>query len=108
MHDFIQQLANALRGMWLYRRAGVITAWLVAALGATGVMFIPDRFEASAQVYVDTQSILRPLMAGLTIQPDVEQQVAMLGRTLISRPTIDKIVEATDLGLPLEIGRAHV
>lgn len=100
MHDFIQQLANALRGMWLYRRAGVITAWLVAALAATGVMFIPDRFEASAQVYVDTQSILRPLMAGLTIQPDVEQQVAMLGRTLISRPTIDKIVEATDFGLP--------
>ncbi|MBX3610164.1 MAG: chain length-determining protein [Hydrogenophaga sp.] len=100
MHDFIHQLANALRGMWLYRRTGVIVAWLVALAGAGAVMFIPDRFEASARVYVDTQSILRPLMAGLTIQPDVEQQVAMLGRTLISRPTIEKVVESTDLGVP--------
>jgi len=100
MHDFIQQLANALRGMWLYRRTGVIVAWLVAALASAGVMFIPDRFEASARVYVDTQSILRPLMAGLTIQPDIDQQVAMLGRTLISRPTIEKLAETTDFGLP--------
>ncbi|QIM51861.1 XrtA system polysaccharide chain length determinant [Hydrogenophaga crocea] len=100
MHDFIQQLGNALRGMWLYRRTGVIVAWLVAALATVGVMFIPDRFEASARVYVDTQSILRPLMAGLTIQPDVDQQVAMLGRTLISRPTIEKLVESTDFGVP--------
>lgn len=100
MHDFIQQLVNTLRSMWLYRRTGVLVAWLVAALGATAVMFIPDRYEASSRVYVDTQSILRPLMAGLTIQPDVDQQLAMLGRTLISRPTIEKIVEANDFGQP--------
>lgn len=101
MHDLIHQLTNTLRGMWLYRRVGVATAWVVALLGAGAVMFIPDRFEASARVYVDTQSILRPLMAGLTIQPDVEQQVAMLGRTLISRPTIDQLVQKEDLGVPL-------
>lgn len=101
MHELIHQLTNALRGMWLYRRTGVAVAWAVALLGAAAVMFIPDRFEASARVYVDTQSILRPLMAGLTIQPDVEQQVAMLGRTLISRPTIEKLVQTEDLGVPL-------
>lgn len=101
MHDFIHQLAIALRGMWLYRRTGVIVAWLVAAIGATAVMFLPDRFEASSRVYVDTQSILRPVMAGLTIQPDVDQQVAMLGRTLISRPTIEKLVETNDFGMPV-------
>lgn len=72
MHELIHQLTNALRGMWLYRRTGVAVAWAVALLGAAAVMFIPDRFEASARVYVDTQSILRPLMAGLTIQHDVE------------------------------------
>lgn len=101
MHDLIHQLANTLRGMWLYRRVGVAVAWGLALLGAGAVMFIPDRFEASARVYVDTQSILRPLMAGLTIQPDVEQQVAMLGRTLISRPTIDQLVQTVDLGEPM-------
>ncbi|MDP3834401.1 MAG: Wzz/FepE/Etk N-terminal domain-containing protein [Hydrogenophaga sp.] len=97
MHDLLNQISTILRGMWKYRRLGVLIAWLVAALGAVGVFTMPDRYEATARVYVDTQSILRPLMAGLAIQPDVEQQVAMLSRTLINRPTIDKLMQMAAL-----------
>lgn len=99
MHDLINQITTYLRGMWKYRRLGVLVAWLVAAAVAVGVMLIPDRYEASARVYVDTQSILRPLMAGLTVQPDVQQQVTMLSRTLISRPTVEKLIRMADLDL---------
>ncbi|MCW5652261.1 XrtA system polysaccharide chain length determinant [Hydrogenophaga sp.] len=99
MHDLINQITTYLRGMWKYRRLGVLVAWLVAAVASVGVMLIPDRYEASARVYVDTQSILRPLMAGLAVQPDVEQQVAMLSRTLINRPTVEKLVRMADLDM---------
>lgn len=99
MHDLINQITTYLRGMWKYRRVGVLVAWLVAGAAAVGVMLIPDRYEASARVYVDTQSILRPLMAGLTVQPDVQQQVTMLSRTLISRPTVERLVRMADLDL---------
>jgi len=99
MNDLIKQVSNILRGMWKYRRLGVLVAWLVAAVGAVAVLATPDRYEASARVHVDTQSILRPLMAGLAVQPNVEQQVAMLSRTLISRPTVEKLVRMADLDL---------
>jgi polysaccharide chain length determinant protein (PEP-CTERM system associated) len=85
--------------MWKYRRLGVLAAWVVAAVGAAFVLSMPDRYEASARVYVDTQSILRPLMSGLAVQPNIEQQVTMLSRTLISRPTVEKLIRMADLDL---------
>jgi len=85
--------------MWKYRRLGVLVAWLVAAVGSVVVVLMPDRYEASARVYVDTQSILRPLMSGLAVQPNIEQQVTMLSRTLVSRPTVEKLIRMADLDL---------
>jgi hypothetical protein len=41
-------------------------------------------------------------MSGLTVQPNVDQQVAMLSRTLISRPNIEKLVRMADLDLKSE------
>ncbi len=99
MQELINQITTALRGMWKYRRLGVFVAWLVAIAGAVGVMLMPNHYEASARVYVDTQSILRPLMSGLAVQPNVDQQVAMLSRTLISRPTVERLVRMADLDL---------
>lgn len=80
--------------------------WLVVAVTATlapvfaGVIaFVPNRYEAKAQVYVDTQTVLKPLMSGLTFEPDIDQQVRMLARTLISRPNIRRLLEVPDLQL---------
>jgi polysaccharide chain length determinant protein (PEP-CTERM system associated) len=58
---------------------------------------LPDNYEASARVFVDTESLLKPLMSGLAVQPDVGQRVSILSRTLISRPNIEKLVRMTDL-----------
>jgi polysaccharide chain length determinant protein (PEP-CTERM system associated) len=38
-------------------------------------------------------------MAGLTVQPNVEQQIGMLSRTLISRPNLEKLIRMADLDL---------
>jgi polysaccharide chain length determinant protein (PEP-CTERM system associated) len=85
--------------MWRFRWLGLIVAWVIAAIGSIIAFQIPDKFQASARVYVDTQSILKPLMAGLAVQPNVDQQVNMLSRTLISRPNIEKLIRMADLDL---------
>lgn len=99
MQELLQQINTILRGMWKYRRVGVGVAWIVATIGAVAVLLMPNRYEATARVYVDTQTILRPLMAGLAVQPNVEQQVTMLSRTLISRPNVEKLIRMADLDL---------
>ena len=99
MDELIRNLAANARGMWLHRWLGLITAWGVGLIGAMVVLFIPDKYEASARVYVDTQSVLKPLMSGLAVQPNVEQQIVILSRTLISRPNIERLIRMADLDL---------
>ncbi len=97
MQEFIEQLLGYLRGMWHRRWIGLAFAWLVAIIGTIVVFRLPDRYEASARVYVDTQSLLRPLLAGMAVAPDANQQVQLLTRTLLSRPNVEKIIRKADL-----------
>ena len=102
MEDILQQVKSLLRGAWKHRRLGVLSAWLIGAIAAGVILRIPDKYEASARIFVDTQSILKPLMSGLAIQPNIDQQVMMLSRTLISRPNIEKLIRMSDADLNVQ------
>lgn len=91
--------------MWHRRWIGLAVAWLAALVSLSIVFRIPERYEASARIYVDTQTLLRPLMEGLSIQPNLDQQVAMISRTLIRRPNIEKLVRMADLDLAIHSDR---
>lgn len=99
MDEIIRQVMGFARGMWRFRWYGLIASWVVAIIGVAAVFRIPDAYEASARLYVDTDSVLKPLMSGMAIQPNVEQQLNMLTRTLLSRPNIEKLVRMADLDL---------
>lgn len=99
MDELISQMSTAAKGMWKHRWLGMLVAWLVTAIGSVVVLWVPDKYEASARIFVDTQSILKPLMSGLAVQPNVDQQVVMLSRTLISRPNVEKLIRMADLDL---------
>jgi polysaccharide chain length determinant protein (PEP-CTERM system associated) len=90
--------------MWQRRWWGLAVAWVAAIAGAVVLVMMPDKYEASARVFVDTDSILKPLMTGLTVQPNVQQQIAIVTRTLLSRPNMEKLVRTTDLDLGLRTG----
>ena len=99
MDDITRQIAGILSAMWQRRWFGVAIAWLIAIGSASVVFVMHDRYEASARVYVDTETVLKPLMNGLAFQPDVEQQVRMLARTLISRPNVEQLMRSPRIGL---------
>jgi polysaccharide chain length determinant protein (PEP-CTERM system associated) len=97
MDQMIQQALDILRGMWRRRWIGVAVAWLVGVLAAVGLMLMPNRYEASARVYVDTKTVLRPLMRDLTVEPDMDQTVGLLARTLITRPNVELLMKRSGL-----------
>lgn len=102
MDEILRQATIVLRGMWKHRWLGLVVAWVVAAISVVVVFRIPDKYEASARIYVDTQSILKPLMSGLAIEPNLDQQIMILSRTLISRPNVEKLIRMADLDLKIK------
>ena len=97
MQELVAQLVGYLRGIWHRRWIGLGVAWLVAIVGAVVIFRLPDKYEASARVYVDTQSLLRPLMSGMAISTDPGYQISILSRILFSRPNLEKIIRKADL-----------
>ncbi len=97
MEELISQLLSSLKGIWKYRWQALAVAWITALAGWVRVYTLPDDFQITARVYVDTQSILKPLLSGMTSVPNVEQQVAIMGRTLLSRPNIERVMRSVDL-----------
>ena len=97
MDELIRQIVISLRGMWQYRWLGLATSTAVAVIGIVVIAFIPDKYEASTRIYVNTASILKPLMTGMTVLPNDEQQIAMLSRIVVSRPNVEKLVQMVGL-----------
>jgi len=97
MEELINQLVSSLKGIWKYRWYAVSVMWLVGVLGWTKVVLMPDDYQTTARVFVDTQSILKPLLAGMTSVPNVEQQVSIMSRTLLSRPNVERVMRMVDL-----------
>ena len=99
MQEILQLVRTILRGVWTYRWWGLVTAVLIGVAGGVYVMTLKDQYQATARVYVDTQTILEPLMKGLTVQPNLQEQIAMVGRTLVSRPNVERVMRSSDLDL---------
>jgi protein tyrosine kinase modulator len=104
MKEMLERLVSYLRGMWHRRWVGLAAAWIAAIIGVAIVYKVPERYEAQARVYVDTETVLKPLLAGLAIAPNTDQSVALMSRVLISRPNVERLIRSSDLDLGVRTG----
>lgn len=105
MQEILAQVFSYVWGVWRYRWLALAVAWLVAIGGWVWVWQLPESYVANARVYVDTNTVLRPLLQGLAIQPDIESRIGLLSRTLLSRPNLEKLMRMTDLDLQVTTAR---
>ncbi|ALO36471.1 chain length determinant family protein [Colwellia sp. MT41] len=99
MQEIFEEIIDYLKGIWLKRRYIIIATWLICPLGWYFVASLPNIYKSEARVYVDTQSLLRPLLKGLTVETNPNTQIHLMVKTLLSRPNLERISRMTDLDI---------
>ncbi len=97
-------LFDELRGGWRFRWMALLAALAVAIIGWLIVFAMPDRYEAQAEVLVDTRTALKPVLQGLATNQDVNVQLNYVRQALLADPQLTRfahqagIMPATGLG----------
>jgi polysaccharide chain length determinant protein (PEP-CTERM system associated) len=99
MHEVVSEVLAQARSASRFKWVAIIVAWVVCLAGWTSVSQMPDKYKSSARVHVDTRTVLRPLLSGLAIQPNMGSQVRLMSKLLFSRPNLEKVARMTDLDL---------
>ncbi len=102
MGELYLELLNSAKSMWRNRWLAVIAAWVFCALGWIFVLMLPDKYESQARIYVDTSSLLAPLLQGISVDSALEDKVVIMQRTLLSRPNIEQVMRMNDLDLSVD------
>ncbi len=102
MAELTAVILTFLKAIGKYRWYAIVISWTIAVVGWVVVYSLPNDYQASARVYVDTQSVLKPLLSGMTTLPNLDQQVVFMRRTLISRPNVERVMGMVDLDLQNE------
>lgn len=99
MRDAVEFVVSEVRSAWRFRWVAIIAAWFLCLLGWILVMLIPGRYDTATRVYVDTTSVLRPLLEGLAVAPRTASEVEMVKRVLLARPRLERVIDETPLKL---------
>ncbi len=109
MQDALGEIRIYLMAMWRRRWLGLAATWTVGLLGAITVFTLPDVYESDARIYIDTKSVLGPLVQDISVRSDVNEEVRIMQQTLLSRPNLRQVARATDMDLdvntPAEMDR---
>ena len=100
MNEQIELIRNYVRVVWRLRWLALITATLLCAIGWVGVLALPNQYEVSAKVYVDSSTMLRPLLQGIAVGNNInESNARLMRRTLLVRPNLEKVARQTDMDI---------
>lgn len=102
MHEQYAEILITIQGATRYKWIAMLVAWVFCLIAWTIISDLPDRYEASARVHVDTASKLQPLLRSLTVQSQVNTQLALIEKEIFSRPNLMKIARTTDMDLQAE------
>ena len=99
MQEVIRLALFYLSGIWRYRWFVLIVAAVASPIGWAYVASLPDTYQSSARVYVDTDSVLTPLLSGLAINTNEGQRIRMMTNVLFGRENMEKLARMTDMDL---------
>lgn len=108
MLDLKNTLAPFLAALWQGRWQAMTIAWLVCLAGWLAVALLPNVYTATTRMFVDTDTLLRPLMKDLAVSPDFDRQVEIMRDTVFAVPNIEELMERTGIDAGIDDPLEHV
>lgn len=102
MLNIISQIETFLRGMWRFNWWAVALSWMLFLAGTALVFMMPNQYQAKASFYVKDQSVLEPILEGVTVQSDVATHAYVLAEAIKSRSIMEKLILESGLSERLE------
>lgn len=84
-------------GLWRRRWTVAVIVWVVALAGLFALWLVPDQYASRASVYVQTETVLDPVMNGVTARPNYEKRVEVMKLQLLTRPNVEEIIYRSGL-----------
>ena len=99
MEEKINKIFALIHSLWAYRWSAMAISWTLALAGWMYVYTIPNQYNARATVYIDTNSIMKPLLKGLAVDTSVKPDLGVISQTLLNRETLLSVIQETDMEL---------
>ncbi len=93
MENVLEQVSGA----WRFRWWALLVAWVLCLLASIGIFLLPDTYQATARVFVDTRTTLSDVTRGIGVESNVDNQIQRVREMLVGGPQLLKVAE--DLGL---------
>ncbi len=101
LDEIVALVLHWLRGIWKNRWIAIAIAWPLLIAGVLTVDQINDRYTAETKVYIDTTTVLKPLLHGLAIQSDFKAIVQLMINKLLSRPNLERAARLMDMDIDI-------
>lgn len=97
MQEQISEVIYYAKGILRYKWIAIIMAWIVSLSGWIFIYNMPDKYSSEARVYVDTRTMLRPLLSGLAIQVDVNGLLRVMKQLMFTQQNLEQIAKLSGL-----------
>jgi polysaccharide chain length determinant protein (PEP-CTERM system associated) len=101
MLDQFSEILYFVKGIIRYKWYITLSAVVISIAGWLYVYKMPDIYESKARVHVNTRTMLRPLLRGLTVQADVRGLVAIMQKLMFTQQNMIKVAELAGMDVDL-------
>ncbi len=103
MNESLKQAIKVLRLLWNKRWLVWSVTAVICVVSWVGVYLMPNQYQSMARVFINTDTMLTPLLRGLAVDSNTRERLAeTTRRTLLSRPNLEKVVRETDMDLDVD------
>jgi polysaccharide chain length determinant protein (PEP-CTERM system associated) len=91
VNPLVTQVWDEVSSAWRFRWLALAVAAVLALAGWLLIFALPDRYRATASVFVDTRTPLKPALQGLTVDQDVDAQLNFVRQSMLAGPALRRV-----------------